>query len=92
MKVVHHNFRYHTLEHEIDMRKQELINQTSENATLRAERQALHERETSLRRTVEHLGAEISAREARCKSLQDEIQASLEERKREHDRRATTIH
>lgn len=68
------------------MRKQELSNQTSENATLRAEREASHERENSLNRTIERLGAEISAQESRLKLLQDEIQVSTEERKREHDR------
>lgn len=68
------------------MRKQELSNQTSENATLRAEREASHERENSLNRTIERLGAEISAQESRSKLLQDEIQVSTEERKREHDR------
>ena len=68
------------------MRKQELANQTSENATLRAEREASYERENSLNRTIERLGAEILAREARSKALQDDIQVSTEERKREHDR------
>lgn len=84
--VVHHYFRCHSLEHEIGLRKQELANQTSENATLRVEREASHERENSLSRTIERLGAEISTQESRLKSLQDEIQVSTEERKREHDR------
>ncbi|KAI9448195.1 hypothetical protein H4582DRAFT_68361 [Lactarius indigo] len=79
------NGRCHTLEHEIGMKKQELANKTSENATVRAEREASHERENSLNRTIERLGAEISAKEARSKALQDQIQVSTEERKREHD-------
>ncbi len=83
--AVHHSFRCQTLEHEIGVRKQELVNQTSENATVRAEREASYERENSLNRTIERLGAEISAREARSKTLQGEIQLSTEERKREHD-------
>jgi hypothetical protein len=68
------------------VRKQELVNQTNENATLCAEREASHERENSLNRTIERLGAEISAKEARSKVLLDELQAFTEERKREHDR------
>lgn len=68
------------------MKKQELANQTSENVTFRAEREALHERDNSLNRTIERLGAEIAAAEARSKTLQDELQVSTEERKREHDR------
>ncbi|KAH9179869.1 hypothetical protein EDB89DRAFT_1900924 [Lactarius sanguifluus] len=75
----------HILEHEIGMRKQELANKTSENATVRAERDASHERENSLNRTIERLGAELSVKEARSKVLQDQIQVSTEERKREHD-------
>ena len=58
------------------MRKQELANQTSENATLRAESEASHEPENSLNRTIERLRAEISAKEARSKTLQDKIQVS----------------
>ncbi|KAH9077342.1 hypothetical protein EDB83DRAFT_1699287 [Lactarius deliciosus] len=79
------NGRCHTLEHEIGMRKQELANKTSENATVRAERDASHERENSLNRTIERLGAELSVKEARSKVLQDQIQVFTEERKREHD-------
>ena len=84
--AAHQYFRCHILEHEIGVRKQELANQTSENANLRAERGASHERENSLNRTIERLMAEISAQESRLKSLQDEIQVSTEERKQEHDR------
>jgi septal ring factor EnvC (AmiA/AmiB activator) len=84
--VAHQYFRCHSLQHEIGVRKQELANQASESATLRTERGASHERENSLNRKIERLGAEISAREARSKILQDEIQVSTEERKREHDR------
>ncbi|KAH8999271.1 hypothetical protein EDB92DRAFT_947936 [Lactarius akahatsu] len=79
------NGRCHTLEHEIGMRKQELANKTSENAAVRAERDASHERENSLNRTIERLSAELSVKEARLKVLQDQIQVSTEERKREHD-------
>lgn len=70
----------------MEVKKQELANQTSKNATFRAEREASHERENSLNRTIDRLGAEISAAEARSKTLQDEIRVSTEERKREHDR------
>ncbi|KAN0131470.1 hypothetical protein V8E53_010847 [Lactarius tabidus] len=80
------NGRCHSLEHEIGVRKQELVNQMGENVTLRAEREASHEREKALNRTIERLGAEISSWEARSKTLQDEIQVSTEECKRGQDR------
>lgn len=79
-------YRCYTLERENEVRKQELANQISENATLRAAREASTERENFLSSTIERLKTEKSAVETQSQALQDEIQRVTEERKHEKDR------
>jgi hypothetical protein len=82
-------YRYHrcyTLEHKNEVRKQELSNQISENAALRAAREASNERENLLSTTIERLKTEKSAVETQSQALQDEIRRVTEERKQEKDR------
>ena len=82
-------YRYHrcyTLERENEVRKQELSNQISENAALRAAREASNERENLLSTTIERLKTEKSAVETQSQALQDEIRRVTEERKQEKDR------
>lgn len=83
---LHHYHRCYTLERENEVRKQELSNQISENAALRAAWEASNEREILLSTTIERLKAEKSAAEAQSQALQVEIQQVTEERKQEKDR------
>ncbi|KAI0254395.1 hypothetical protein BJV78DRAFT_1152493 [Lactifluus subvellereus] len=80
------NGRCHSLEREIEDRKQELANHISENATLRTIREASNERENLLSTTIERLNTEKSAADAQLKALRDEIQQISDERRQEHDR------
>jgi hypothetical protein len=88
---VHRYHRCYTLERENEVRKQELANQISENADLRAVREASNERENLLNKTIERLETEKSAAETQAQALQDEIRRVTEERKQEKDRCATTL-
>ncbi len=83
---LHRYHRCYTLERENDVRKQELANQISENVALRAIREASHERENLLNKTIERLETEKSAAETQIRALQDEIRQVTEERKQEKDR------
>ncbi|KAH9999317.1 hypothetical protein BJV77DRAFT_1064239 [Russula vinacea] len=74
------------LERENEVRKQELSNQISENAALRAAWEASNEREILLSTTIERLKAEKSAVETQSQAVQVEIQQVTEERKQEKDR------
>jgi hypothetical protein len=83
---LHRLHRCYTLERENEVRKQELANQISENAALRAVREASNEREILLSTTTERLKTEKSAAETQSQALQDEIRRVTEERKQEKDR------
>jgi hypothetical protein len=83
---LHHYHRCYTLERENEVRKQELSNQISENAALRAAWEASNEREILLSTTIERLKAEKSAVETQSQAVQVEIQQVTEERKQEKDR------
>ena len=63
-----------------------MATQFSENATLRAAREASNERENLLSTTVERLKTEKSAVETQSQALQDGLQRVTEERKQEKDR------
>lgn len=89
---LHRYHRCYTLERENGVRKQELANQISENATLRAVREASKERENLLNKTIERLETEKSTVERQARALQDEIRRVTEERKQETDRCATPLH
>jgi regulator of replication initiation timing len=86
LDVPHCYHRCHCLEREIEVRKQELVNYMSENASLRTVREASNEREHLLSTTIEHLNTEKSAAEAQIKALRDEIRQISDERRQEHDR------
>ncbi|KAI0303246.1 hypothetical protein BC826DRAFT_965799 [Russula brevipes] len=66
--------------------KQELVNQSNENAALRAVQDGTSEREILLKTTMERLNIEKSAVEAQSQELQNEIRRVAEERKQENDR------
>ena len=88
-------YRYHrcyTLERENEVRKQELANQISESAALRAVREVSNGRENLLNKTIERLETEKSATETQAQAFQDEIRRITEERKQEKDRCAITVH
>jgi chromosome segregation ATPase len=89
---LHRYHRCYALERENEVRKQELTNQNSENAALRAVREASNERENLLNKTIERLKAEKSAAETQTQALQDEIRRVTEEREQAKDRYATTPH
>lgn len=89
---LHRNHRCYTLGRENEVRKQELANQISENAALRAVREASNERENLLNKTIERLETEKSAAESQAQALQDEIRRVTEERNQEKDRCVTTLH
>jgi hypothetical protein len=63
-----------------------LVNQSNENAALRAVQEASSEREILLKATMERLDIEKSAVEAQSQELQNEIRRVAEERKQENDR------
>ncbi len=89
---LHHYHRCYTLQRENEVRKQEFANQISENAALRAVREASNERENLLNKTIERLETEKLAVETQTQVLQDELRRVTEERKQEKDRCATTLH
>jgi predicted transcriptional regulator len=89
---LHRHHRCYTLERENEVRKQELTNQISENAALRAVREASNERENLLNKTIERLETEKSAAETQAQALQDEIRRLTEEREQAKDRCVTTLH
>ncbi|KAH9966107.1 hypothetical protein BC827DRAFT_795715 [Russula dissimulans] len=80
------NERYRALERECEVRKQELANQISENAALRADREAANDRERLLSAQIERLKIEKSAVETQSQTLRDELRRIAEERKQENDR------
>lgn len=83
---LHRYHRCYTLERENEVREQELSNQISENAALRAAWEASNERENLLSTTIEQLKTEKSAAETHLQALQVEIRQVTEERKQEKDR------
>lgn len=83
---LHGHHRYHTLERESEVRKQELANQISENAALRADLEAANDQGRLLSELIERLKTEKLAVETQSQTLRDELRRIAEERKQENDR------